>query len=106
MALEPAVSGSNFVILDCDGLLAYLDDAPSQHDVYQALTGVLCQLLEMKLAATADGIAHLEAVSRQTFPLVDAASPLPSQFKRKGKVHHCQLGWMSLTCWPDLSMLA
>ena len=26
----------------------------------------------MKLAATADGIARLEAVSRQTFPLVDA----------------------------------
>ena len=66
------------MILDSDGLLAYLDDAPSQHDVYQALTGVLRQRLEMKLAATADGIARLEAVSRQTFPLVDAASPLTS----------------------------
>jgi len=94
------------VILDCDGLLAYLDDAPSQHDVYQALTGVLRQRLEMKLAATADGIARLEAVSLQTFPLVDAASPLTSQFKRKGEVHHCPLGWMSLTCRPDLSNVA
>ena len=59
MASEPAVAGSDFVILDGDGLLAYLDDAPSQHDVYQALTGVLRQRLEMKLAATADGIARL-----------------------------------------------
>ena len=84
------------MILDGDGLLAYLDDAPSQHDVYQALTRVLRQQLEMKLAATADGIAHLEAVLQQTFSLVDAASPLTSQFKLKGEVHHCPLGWMSL----------
>ena len=62
MASEPAAAGGDFVILDGDGLLAYLDDAPSQHDVYQALTGVLRQRLEMKLAATADGIARLEAV--------------------------------------------
>ena len=41
------------MILDGDGLLEYLDDALSQHDVYQALTGVLLQQLEMKLAATA-----------------------------------------------------
>ena len=59
MVLEPAEAGSDFVIWDCDGLLAYLDDTPTQHDVYQALTGVLRQQLEMKLAATADGIAHL-----------------------------------------------
>ena len=83
--------------------MEHLDDALSQHEVYQALTGVLCQLLEVKLAATADGLACLEAVSRQTFPLVDAASPLTSQVKRKGEVHHCPLGWMSLTCQPDLS---
>ena len=55
--------------------------------MYQALTGVLHQWLEMKLAATADGIARLKAVSRQTFPLVDTASPLMSQFKQKGEVH-------------------
>ena len=60
--------------------------------MYQALTGALCQRLEMKLAATADGIARLEAVLRQTFPLVDAASLLTSQFKWKGEVHHCPLG--------------
>ena len=59
VASEPAEAGIDFVILDCDGLFTYLDDAPSQHDVYQALTGVLCQLLEMKLAATADGIVRL-----------------------------------------------
>ena len=52
------------MILDGDGLLEYLDDALSQHDMYQALTGVLRQRLEMKLAATADGIARLEAVLR------------------------------------------
>ena len=69
MASEPAEAGSDFVILDCDGLLEYLDDTQSQHDVYQALTGVLRQRLEMKLAATVDGIARLEAVSRQTFML-------------------------------------
>ena len=74
--------------------------------MYQVLTGVLCQLLEMKLAASADGIARLEAVSRHRFPLVDAASPLTSQFKLKGEVHHCPLGWMSLTCQPDLSNVA
>ena len=62
MASEPAEAGSDFVILDGDGLLAYLDYAQSQHDVYQALTGVLCQLLEMKLAATADGTACLKVV--------------------------------------------
>ena len=73
---------------------------------YQALTGVLRQQLEMKLAATADGIARLEAVSWQTFPLVDAASPLTSQFKQKGEVRHYPLGWMSLTCRPDLSNVA
>ena len=100
VALEPAAAGSDFVILDCDGLLAYLDDAPSQHDVYQALTGLLRQQLEMKLVATVDEIARLEAVLRQTFPLVDAASPLTSQLKQKGEVHHCPLGWMSL---PDMS---
>ena len=72
----------------------------------RTLTGVLRQRLEMKLAATADGIARLEAVSQQTFPLVDAASPLTSQFKLKGEVHHCPLGWMSLTCQPDLSNVA
>ena len=55
--------------------------------MYQALTGVLLQLLEMKLAATVDGIDLLEAVSLQMFPLVDAASPLTSQFKQKGEVH-------------------
>ena len=49
---------------------------------------------------------RLEAVSLQMFPLVDAASPLTSQFKRKGEVHHCPLGWMSLTCLPDLSNVA
>ena len=38
MASEPAAAGSDFVILDCDGLLAYLDDAQSQLDVYQALS--------------------------------------------------------------------
>ena len=74
--------------------------------MYQALTGVLLQLLEMKLAATADGIALIQAVSWQTFPLVDAASPLTIQFKLKGEVHHCPLGWMSLTCLPDLSNVA
>ena len=58
VASEPAAAGSDLVILDCNGLLEHLDDAPSQHDVYQALTGVLPQ--------------RLEAVSRQTFPLVDA----------------------------------
>ena len=63
MALEPAAAESDFVILDSDGLLAYLGDAPTQHDVYQALTGVLRQRLEMKLAATADGITRLEAVA-------------------------------------------
>ena len=35
-----------------------------------------------------------------------AASPLTSQFKRKGEVHHCPLGWTSLTCLPDLSNVA
>ena len=75
------MAGSDFVILDGDSLLEYLDDAPSQHDVYQVLTVVLRQRLEVKLAATADGIARLEAVSLQTYPLVDAASPLTSQFK-------------------------
>ena len=64
------MAGSDFVILDGNGLLEYLDDAQSQRDVYQALTGVLRQLLEVKLAATADGIARLEAVSRQTFMLL------------------------------------
>ena len=49
MALEPPEAGSDFVILDSDGLLAYLDDALSQHDVYQALTGVLHQRLEVNL---------------------------------------------------------
>ena len=62
MASEPAVAGSDFMILDCDGLLAYLVDTPSQNDVYQAHTGMLCQRLEVKLAATADGIASLEMV--------------------------------------------
>ena len=74
--------------------------------VYQALTGVLRQRLEVKLAATADGLARLKAVSLQTFPLVDAVSPLTSRFERKGEVHHCPLGWMSLTCRPDLSNVA
>ena len=85
VASEPAAAGSDLVILDCDGLLEHLDDAPSQHDVYQALTGVLRQRLEVKLAATADGLARLEAVSRQTFPLVDAVSPLTSRFERRGR---------------------
>ena len=57
MASEPAEAGSDFVIFDCNGLLEYLDDAPSQHDVYQALTGVLRQRLEVKLAATAESPA-------------------------------------------------
>ena len=76
MASEPAAAGSDLVILDCDGLLEHLDEVPTRHDVYQALTGVLRQRLETKLATAADGLARLEAFSRQTFSLVDAASPL------------------------------
>ena len=85
MASEPATVGSDFVILDGNGSMEYLDDALSQNDVYHALTGVLRQQLEVKLAATADRIALLEVVSLQTFPLVNAASQLTSQFKRKGR---------------------